>query len=120
MNRTQFGKALLALTVTYNEDTEAESFAVKRDIYWRIFQCWPASRFQEAVDQHILSSKYFPTPSELIDLGRSRARAAAPPTIALPLPDETPEDKAARDEAMTAMRAFLESGPPTTRAKGRC
>lgn len=115
MTYAVFLKQMTGLALVYKEPLDDARWPLVLDIYWARFCGWPESRFLAAVDRHITASRFFPKPSELIELGRALAIEAQPVRVALPPQDETPDDKQAREQAMAAMRAFLESGPPTTR-----
>lgn len=117
MTAVEFAKAFLALAVVFNEDTAAPAFDVKRDIYWRIFQAWPAERFQGTCEAWITTGRFFPKPAELLEQGRLLKQAAQPIHVALPRQEETPEDQVARETAMAAIKKLFEEDTPTTRSR---
>jgi hypothetical protein len=112
-----FLKQMTGMAIVYKEPLDDVRWPVLLDIYWARFRSWPEARFLAVVDLHLTISKFFPKPFDLLELGRYVARAAQPVRLALPQHEETPEDRQAREEAMAAMRALVESGPLTTRMR---
>ena len=110
-----FLKQMTGMAMVYKEPLDDVRWPVVLDIYWARFRAWPEARFLAVVDLHLTISKFFPKPSELLELGRYVAQAEQPIRLALPRQEETAQDQQAREEAMAAMRAFLQSDPPSTR-----
>lgn len=84
------------------------------EIYWSMFQRWPNERFLAAVSRCVATSPFFPAPSDLIETGRLHPVADKPVQVRELLdygPDRlySPEDDAAREEAMAEFRKFVAS-----------
>ena len=110
-----FLKQMTGMAMLYKEPLDDVRWPLVLDMYWARFKAWPEARFLAVVDLHLTISKFFPKPSELIELGRHVQQATQPIRLALPQQDESMEDKQAREQAMVAMRALFESAPSSTR-----
>ena len=111
-----FKAQMTGMAIIYKEKIDDEHWPILMHIYWQRFKQWSNERFVAAVTRHLEISKFFPKPSELIELGRMFVQSTQPAYVALPRQEETPDERVAREEAMAAMKTLFESDPPTTRA----
>ena len=100
----------MSAILTGRKITDPE-WLIVMETFWSRFHNWTDERFMKAVAVHCETGKFFPAPAELIEAGRLHPVSDKPVQVK-ELLNYTPnhaEDEAARVEAMTAFRKFVES-----------